>query len=83
MYILILLTLLLTWFITLPLAWKWQLGIVRIALVDLGIGLAASFLVTLLSQAFPLNLIWSTVISLSISLIGVFAFLAYRFYRDP
>jgi phosphatidylserine decarboxylase len=83
MYIHILLTLLLTWCITLPLAWKWQLGVVRIALIDLGIGLAASLLVMLLIQALPLNLIWSTVISLSISLIGIFAFLAYRFYRDP
>jgi phosphatidylserine decarboxylase len=83
MYIHILLTLLLTWLFTLPLAWKWQLGVVRIALIDLGIGLAASLLVTLLAQALPLNLIWSTVISLSISLIGIFAFLAYRFYRDP
>ncbi len=83
MYIHILLTLLLTWLFTLPLAWKWQLGVLRIALIDLGIGLAASFFVTLLAQALSLNLIWSTGISWGLALMGVFGFLAYRFYRDP
>jgi phosphatidylserine decarboxylase len=83
MYIHILLALLLTWFFTLPLAWKWQLGVVRIALIDLGMALVAGLLVVLLMQVLPLNLLWSTVISLGIALIGVFAFLAYRFYRNP
>jgi len=67
----------------LPLAWKWQLGVRRVAAGVALLGIAASSLVAALDAAARLSrpvtvaLAWA----LTLALAGVV--LAYRFYRDP
>jgi len=78
-----LLGLLLALLTTLPLAWKWQLGVHRTAvfIVALAVlsGLGVGFLgnVLALNPVFRVGLIWTLTLTVA------FAVLAYRFYRDP
>jgi phosphatidylserine decarboxylase len=68
---------------TVPLAWKWQLGVRRttafIGSLGLLAGLAVALLVTVVAPARPFAalLIWLATVA------AAFVFLAYRFYRDP
>jgi phosphatidylserine decarboxylase len=72
---------LLTW---LPLAWKWQLGVLRMAVLITILALLAGLLVAFLGGgALAINVALRSVLSWFITLIAVVAFLAYRFYRDP
>jgi D-aspartate ligase len=69
--------------VLIPLAWKWQLGILRTALVAVGFALPSELVVARIRHTVPLHP------SLSAGLVGgltvgaAFALLAYRFYRDP
>lgn len=69
--------------ILLPLAWKWQLGVLRIGALSIVITLLAGLLVGLSGNWLPLTLLFRVGITWILAIIGVFAFLAYRFYRDP
>ena len=64
----------------LPLAWKWQLGFRRAALVVLALALGSGLLVasTPLAERAP-----GSVVVWLLTVIASFAMLAYRFYRDP
>jgi len=69
--------------VALLLAWKWQLGVARVAIVVGALAAAAGLLVAAIDTAVGLN---PVVAALLVSfLTGVFAtaLLAYRFYRDP
>jgi phosphatidylserine decarboxylase len=67
----------------LPLAWKWQLGVPRMALLVILLALIASVLIALLSSLIALHSVLQSGLVWLLTFIGVFAFLAYRFYRDP
>jgi len=67
----------------LPLAWKWQLGILRIGVLVVLTGLVAGLLVTILGMWVSIALALQIALTWLITVAGVFAFLAYRFYRDP
>jgi phosphatidylserine decarboxylase len=66
----------------LPLAWKWQLGVARVALFLVVVGTVVGLLVGLLGEDVMAPgersiLVWM------ITVICAFGTLAYRFYRDP
>jgi phosphatidylserine decarboxylase len=69
--------------VTLPLAWKWELGLRRvgIAVLLLGVlfGVVVSWLATSAGLAAPLQ----TVLVFAATVVAAAAVLAYRFYRDP
>jgi phosphatidylserine decarboxylase len=66
-----------------PLAWKWQLGVVRIVLLAVVTSLIAAVLTWLLARGVSLPTAVQTAITWILGVAGVFGFLAYRFYRDP
>jgi phosphatidylserine decarboxylase len=72
-------------FITLlPLAWKWQLGVLRIGALATLMTLVAGIVVALIGgrlSAIPLPL--QVLLTWMLATIGMITFLAYRFYRDP
>lgn len=78
----ILLGLLLALLTTLPLAWKWQLGIARVTLFVVVVGLISGLLVGLLGGT-VLNPTALSVLVWTITVLCAFGILAYRFYRDP
>ena len=67
----------------LPLAWKWQLGVRRTALVVGALAVAGSAIAALVRHAIGLGdwmaaaLVWFVAVGSAVAL------LAYRFYRDP
>ncbi len=69
--------------IMLPLAWKWQLGVVRMALLIIPLGLLSGLLVAFLGHLLSINIVLRSALVWFMTLILVFAFLVYRFYRDP
>jgi phosphatidylserine decarboxylase len=64
---------------SLPLAWKWELGVRRVALAVIGLSLLAALPVALLDASRVL----SALLVAGLALAAAFAILAYRFYRDP
>jgi phosphatidylserine decarboxylase len=69
--------------LTLPLAWKWQLGIRRSA-IGLGTILIIAGGVTLaVGSWLSLALVWRGILGAVLTWLGAFATLAHRFYRDP
>ncbi|MBA3687648.1 MAG: phosphatidylserine decarboxylase family protein [Chloroflexi bacterium] len=64
-----------------PLAWKWQLGITRVALFAVAVSLACGVLVSWLGVSSNPWLQGALVAVVAIS--AAFVGLAYRFYRDP
>ncbi len=68
---------------TLPLAWKWQLGVRRMALLVVLLALMSSLLVAFLENLIAINFALRSGLVWLMTLAEVFAFLAYRFYRDP
>ena len=66
----------------LPLAWKWQLGVLRIGLLVALAALLAGLLVALLGSLFA-SLALRAGLTWLVTALVVLAFLAYRFYRDP
>jgi phosphatidylserine decarboxylase len=69
--------------LTLPLAWKWELGVRRVALAVGALALAASGIVAALDGALEPAGIVRTLLVAGVTLAAAFAILAYRFYRDP
>ncbi len=69
--------------IMLPLAWKWQLGVVRIAFLVIPLGLLSSLFVALLGNLISINVVLRSALVWLLTMVAVSAFLAYRFYWDP
>jgi phosphatidylserine decarboxylase len=67
----------------LPLAWKWQLGVRRMACICLLLALLSSLLVAYLANLIPIIPGLQSILVWVITLTSVFSLLAYRFYRDP
>ncbi len=67
----------------LPLAWKWQLGVPRIAFITVLLALLSSLLIAFLGHSLSINIVLQSALVWLMTLILVFAFLTYRFYRDP
>lgn len=65
--------------ITVPLAWKWELGVRRVAVATIALAAAATLVLALLDL--PGSVRAGLVAGLT--LLAAFAILAYRFYRDP
>lgn len=65
--------------ITVPLAWKWELGVRRVALATVALAVVATLLVALLD---PSSIVRAGLVA-ALTLGAAFAILAYRFYRDP
>ena len=65
--------------VSLPLAWKWELGVRRVALAVTGLAALAGIAVA----AFDLGGVTRALLVAGISLALAVAILAYRFYRDP
>lgn len=63
----------------LPLAWKWELGVQRVAIATAVIAVVAIGLVEILDPSDVLRLLLVGAITVGVD----FAILAYRFYRDP
>lgn len=68
--------------ITVPLAWKWELGVRRVAIATTGLALVAALGVAALTNSDAAT-IPRTALVAAIALAAAFAILAYRFYRDP
>jgi phosphatidylserine decarboxylase len=67
----------------LPLAWKWQLGVLRIGVLVTLMALLSGLLTALLASWLSISLLLQIGASWLIAVLAMFAFLAYRFYRDP
>lgn len=65
--------------ITVPLAWKWELGVRRVAIATAGLAVISTPAVALLD---PSDLLRAGLVA-ALTLLAAFAILAYRFYRDP
>ncbi len=68
---------------TLPLAWKWQLGVARVALVVTGFALLMCLLVVLVGSLVALGGIARAGLVWLLTMGTALAFLSWRFYRDP
>jgi phosphatidylserine decarboxylase len=69
--------------LALPLAWKWELGLRRVAVAVTGLALVAALVVAALAGAVELSQVVRTSLVAAIALASAVALLAYRFYRDP
>ena len=67
----------------LPLAWKWQLGVRRAALVVGAFAAAGSAIAAVVRNAVALDGWMAAALVWFIAVGSTFALLAYRFYRDP
>ncbi len=67
----------------LPLAWKWQLGVLRIGVLVTVMALLSGLVVALLGKWLSIPLLLQVGLTWLIAVLAAFAFLAYRFYRDP
>lgn len=65
--------------ITVPLAWKWELGVRRVALATVALALLS----TLVAAALDPSDVMRAGLVCGLTLAGAFGILAYRFYRDP
>lgn len=65
--------------LTLPLAWKWELGVRRVAIAVCGLAIVAAAAVA----AVELSSVVRALLVAGLALAAAFAILAYRFYRDP
>jgi phosphatidylserine decarboxylase len=69
--------------IAVPLAWKWELGVARVAAAVAALAIPSAAVVALLSDAVSLGQELSGVLVCAVTLAAAFGVLAYRFYRDP
>ena len=67
----------------LPLAWKWQLGVRRAAVVVLALAVGSGLLVAGADLAEVAEPVPESLVVWLLTVIASFAVLAYRFYRDP
>jgi phosphatidylserine decarboxylase len=68
---------------TLPLAWKWELGLPRVAVGVALLAAGAAVLVALLDAGLGLPSALEAALVWALAVGGATAVLAYRFYRDP
>jgi phosphatidylserine decarboxylase len=68
---------------TLPLAWKWQLGLVRSGLVALGLAVGAVLIVVAIDAAVGLPFGVAVALIWLLSVVFAAAAVLYRFFRDP
>jgi phosphatidylserine decarboxylase len=68
---------------TLPLAWKWQLGLRRVGIATVLLGVCSGAVVTVLAEAVSLGLAVSAFLTWMLTMGAATAVLAWRFYRDP
>ena len=68
---------------SLPLAWKWQLGLWRTTVVVTVLATISSAAVELARRSMPLDRASAAVLVAMMTGVGAVALLAYRFYRDP
>ena len=69
--------------VTLPLAWKWELGVRRVAISVAVLAIPSAVAVALLSEVLSLGDAARALIVCALTLAAALAVLAYRFYRDP
>lgn len=67
----------------LPLAWKWQLGVFRIGILATVMALLSGLVIAFLGSRLFITPLLQVGLIWLIAVLAVFAFLAYRFYRDP
>jgi phosphatidylserine decarboxylase len=68
---------------TVPLAWKWQLGIARTGLAVGAMALIAGLIIASLGDMLPASVMLRTAAVWLVTMASATAVLAYRFYRDP
>lgn len=68
---------------TLPLAWKWQLGVRRVAIGVVVLGIFASLGVWGLDALVGIGSVVFAVVTAAATVVLALAVLAWRFYRDP
>jgi len=69
--------------LTLPLAWKWQLGVRRVTIGVLLLGVLAAIGVWALDSAVGIGSVAAGLLTAAITIALAFGVLAWRFYRDP
>jgi phosphatidylserine decarboxylase len=69
--------------LTVPLAWKWELGVRRVALAVTGLSLVAALIVAAIDKTVDLPGAVRALLVAGIAVAVAVAILAYRFYRDP
>jgi len=69
--------------LTLPLAWKWQLGLRRVATGVLLLGVLAALAVWALDALVGIGFVVAAILTAVVAVALAFAVLAWRFYRDP
>lgn len=67
----------------LPLAWKWELGVRRVALAVATIGVASAVIVGAVDSAIGVSNALGALLVSALTVAIAFAILAYRFFRDP
>jgi phosphatidylserine decarboxylase len=67
----------------LPLAWKWELGLLRVGIGVAVLGVLAAIGVSLLATAAAIPAALQTILVFLVTVAASAAVLAYRFYRDP
>jgi phosphatidylserine decarboxylase len=68
---------------TLPLAWKWDLGVRRVAVSVAAMAVGSAVVVGVLSEAAGFSRTGEILLVWALTLVVAFAVLAWRFYRDP
>jgi len=66
-----------------PLAWKWELGVRRVAVAVAGLALLSALIVAVIAAAVDLPELIRALLVGGMALTLAIAILAYRFYRDP
>lgn len=69
--------------VAVPLAWKWELGVRRVAVAVTGLALLSALIVAVIAAAVDLPEIIRALLVGGVALTLAIAILAYRFYRDP
>src|SRR5215831_492346 len=69
--------------ITLPLAWKWQLGVQRVAVGVLLLGVLAALCVAALDLLVGIGSVTFAILTVAVTVRLGLVVLAWRFYRDP
>ena len=69
--------------LTLPLAWKWELGVRRVAIAVGGLAIVSAAALAALGGAIDLSAVVQALLVAGLTLAAAVAILAYRFYRDP
>jgi phosphatidylserine decarboxylase len=70
---------------TLPLAWKWMLGVRRTAVAVTVLSLSAAMLMEMMAPFFPngIGTLYKAGANWLLTLLAAFGLVAYRFFRDP